>query len=1812
MAGKGVSRGAAINAGVLLALWLALGVLGWQLALRAVYAGERLDLATLWASMAVELAWLAGLGGLAATAGIRFGRRLGALASASLITVAFGVLVALRIETAAWVRELLGAGAAAASPFLCSGGSPASLAVDQASWVDALFLQPVVLPLAWLGLEWRTLARRMLAVRRRVAWVAAGLALAGGTARCAGEATLDPAQHAAALAGPCASGGQRRTFDVSAIPVSMTLNRFGDHDPGAFMYVLDSRIGEVRAQERAPLPDRVSSGLRTDVIQPLILRANLGECVEINFTNRLTDAPTSLHLHGLAHSVVEGGGHVGTNPDTSAAPGQRVTYRFAIPSDPDAERAYYMHDHGASRERTSHGLFGALVVEPAGSQHLHPETGQPLADNNWEAIIVPPGGVGFREYVLIYHEIGDEDFDGILDADDRKLPFIDDTADVYRPGARAINYRSEPHRNRLLIKADKSLGYNSYTFGDPATPMPRSYLGEPTKTRLMHGGSEVFHVHHLHGGGTRWRANPRAEASDFATGLQKAPIDNVRSVRLDSQNIGPGTSFNLEHECGAGGCQQAAGDFLFHCHIGHHYIGGMWGFWRVYDTLQPDLAVIPGRDAPPAAVDSRGLIGQTIENRQIVARASMTDASSQRALEDWVENQLPPQGTRFSNDDATVWDWVKQETPTGPLYLGEPEDTRAWANFRSTTPGVRPPIRFNPVNGRYAWPLLRPHLGKRPPFAPNGHTGAPWLGEMGSLARADGVCPNDDVLPDPRRKTRRYPVSSQQLPMPITPTQMDPLGLFFVLNENKAAAIADPNLRQPLTIRSNAGDCVRALFTNEVPDIEFNHFWSKGNLHSHFVQFDPQASDGANAGYAFDASVRPHATEGRRLEAAASAGAQTLQVTHTNNLRPGVWIGVGLGEGMCGDRECTEIRKITSMTPTTITIDRPLEVDHRYGESVGVEFAQYLWYSDVDSGTVFWHDHVNFHGWDHGLFAAHVIEPRGSTWHDPTTGAEIRSGAIADIHAPAYASVGHDVYGSFREFVMFLHSNNPVAEGTINMRAEPLNPRRSGSDDYLALSSVKHGDPFTPLPRAYVGDPFVIRMVGLTQQTGSVRFPGSRFLLERWAPDSALRDGIPVGISERFDFVLDGGAGGPLHRAGDYLYYSGFGRHFEAGAWGLLRVHDTLQSNLKPLPDRAPPPSGAGFPQQSFTGRAPLRALDAGQPCPAGAPVRRYDISGIEARIVFDDDSENSGGQVFVMRSDANAREVTEPIALRVAEGECLEISLANRLDAPSAPTVGELLFDPQGSYGPPIGYNLDSTTPSGGTRLYRFYADRELGTTFGMDFTDLERGKDGAYFGVVVEPAGSSWTDPRTGRPATGTVADVSSSSGSFREMVVLLQDQDPRMGQDTMPYPTKASGFSGINFSAAPFESRLDVAKASDVFSSAVHGDPRPVLRAHAGDPVTFRVAQPWGEQLHVFGVSGHQWPAQPHMNGCEHVSSALIGPGVSFDASLVDGAGAGIGAAGDYLFANMRQPFQEAGMWGLLRVLPATDASLPPLPIAGGGAGGSGGGAGAGGGGGSAPAEPTVASAGANLVAREGDTVALDGTGSSGDFDTVSWTQLSGPAVRLDDPGSLTPRFVAVPGTLVFQLELQGPGGYGSDTVTVEVAARPVADAGADRYVGAGTVVTLDGRGSTGATSYAWRQISGSPTVLLAGANTSQASFTFPAGASSLVFELEVTGPGGTATDTVVVSRSQDVLTARAEFRTARKEWDVDGTASIGAGNRVTLYLSDGVTVVGTADVASNGSWEFRRRNATISVAPGATLIVRSTAGGLLSGVPVTVRN
>jgi hypothetical protein len=1414
---------------------------------------------------------------------------------------------------------------------------------------DALIGQAVALPLLLITM-W-AFARPRSEGRLSPVLIAAAL-MASAVVLPSPVARVEPAGAAQDVNG-CEIGAPKRNYDVSAIEIDMILNQWGDHDPLGRMYVLDDRISDVRLQE---ISGEVSAGLRDDPMQALVIRANVGECLTIRFRNKMGDIPASFNLHGIPFTAANAGGELGDNPENYALPGERVDYTFQIPADPYAEGTYQFNSQYNMRDTMSHGLFGMLVVEPAGSQYFHAQLPGVQIESGWEAIIVDPNGVDFREFVIMMHEIGNEKYE-ILDVNDDKLPVVDPITGAYRPGSRALNYRSEPFMNRLALGGltpDKSLAYSSYSYGDPATPIPRSYLGEPTKTRIAHPGSEMFHVYHLHGGGIRWRRQPGVEPGEFASGLQKVPTQNATTTRLDSQSVGPGEGYTLEHECGAGGCQQAAGDFLFHCHIGEHYVAGMWSFWRTHDTFQPDLAPMPVDVAyTPPTIASSGtsvdLNGVVVEGKTLVPAASLVDPLTEVAIEDWVTTLLPPPGVSIDDADATVWDWVI-DYPGGdltqPLVLGEPETTATWPNYASTVPGQRLPVTFNLSNGRITWPTLRPHLAKRPPFAPNGHGGAAWLGEQSTATRPDGLCLDPAVMPE--RRILHYPVTAIDTPVEIAPGEVDLAGKLYVLNEDVDAVRAGTEPAQPLVVRGNVGDCLRWILTSEQEDVNHGGL-AKVNIHNHFSQFDPQSSDGVITGFSYEQSVRPYSGEARTLTVAANPGDTTVEVTNVNRLRVGIAVGVGLAEGMCdpvtgapvadpdnADRPCTEIRHIVDINGTTITLDAPLENVHGIGEAVGVEFVQYLWYADVDDGLVFFHDHVNFDNWGHGLFGAFIIEPAGSTWNDPVTGAEVRNGPIADIRAPAGASVGVGQQGPFREFVaMVMNEMSPGELSGINLRSAPLASR----DATFPFSSVTNGDPTTPILRAYLGDDIVIRSLGVMEREGTIKVTGHTFQKERFMAGATKSDAIRLGISEREDLVLEGGAGGDAGLAGDFLVYNSVAKDLRDGAWGLMRVHDTLEGDLQVLPGNVAPPNlPGGFPQQTVTGLAPSPTTGSGQPCPVGVPVKHYNVS------VFQNPNLGidllTGGIMYALTEDKAdilaGIKPAEPLVLRINAGDCVVLHMTNDLTERTGVTMSKLLFDPQRSHGSAIGFNRDSTMAPLSTRLYKFWADEEYGISMFGDLAVVDHQRLGAYGAIVVEPVGATYRDPETGAPLmSGVSADIVLPTGSFREHVLLMQDDDEEIGQDIMPYREAVSNFAGINYASDPFftpnlSGRLELnPDPALVFDSGTHGDPKNLFRAYVGDPVRMRVGVGYGEQSHVFGVDGHRFPWEPSIAEAVQLRAKAVLPGLTFDAELIGGAGSGAPSGADYMVSDLRMPFLEAGMWGILRTHSTVQPDLLPLP-------------------------------------------------------------------------------------------------------------------------------------------------------------------------------------------------------------------------------------------------------------------------------------------
>jgi hypothetical protein len=115
---------------------------------------------------------------------------------------------------------------------------------------------------------------------------------------------------------------------------------------------------------------------------------------------------------------------------------------------------------------------------------------------------------------------------------------------------------------------------------DPSNVYP-SYLGDHVRFRVLHGGSDLHHIHHQHA--HQWLHTPNSPNADYT----------------DSQSFGPGSAFTMEMAYyGSGNVNQTVGDSIFHCHFYAHFASGMWGMWRVLDTLQMGTLLDPATGKP--------------------------------------------------------------------------------------------------------------------------------------------------------------------------------------------------------------------------------------------------------------------------------------------------------------------------------------------------------------------------------------------------------------------------------------------------------------------------------------------------------------------------------------------------------------------------------------------------------------------------------------------------------------------------------------------------------------------------------------------------------------------------------------------------------------------------------------------------------------------------------------------------------------------------------------------------------------------------------------------------------------------------------------------------------------------------------------------------------------------------------------------------------------------------------------------------------------------------------------------------------------
>jgi hypothetical protein len=319
-------------------------------------------------------------------------------------------------------------------------------------------------------------------------------------------------------------------------------------------------------------------------------------------------------------------------------------------------------------------------------------------------------------------------------------------------------------------------------------------------------------------------------------------------------------------------------------------------------------------------------------------------------------------------------------------------------------------------------------------------------------------------------------------------------------------------------------------------------------------------------------------------------------------------------------------------------------------------------------------------------------------------------------------------------------------------------------------------------------------------------------------------------------------------------------------------------------------------------------------------------------------------GRVYVLEADREAvlsgHRPAEPLVLHVDVGDCVEVTLRNATTGGAVSFHADMLAtDPRASGGIAAGLDPPQAVAPGTTRTYTYYAHPEIGeaTALVRDWGDVLRNPRLGLFGaIVVGPRAARYTDPATGADLSGRAGwrvDVHPPSGpAYRDVTLLLQDEDAGIGTHRMPYTEHVDGTVGINYRAAPLADRLlRVPDTARVFRSDVHGDPpTPLIEAYAGDPVRLHVLAATSEQAQVFSVEGHRWPREPGRQGTSRPGSAELGGLEALTLRLDGGAGGPDRLPGDYLYGDHRGPYQEAGLWGLFRVRPPcpTVGTLRPL--------------------------------------------------------------------------------------------------------------------------------------------------------------------------------------------------------------------------------------------------------------------------------------------
>ena len=410
----------------------------------------------------------------------------------------------------------------------------------------------------------------------------------------------------------CPGSAPKRKINVTAVnawalPTGKLIynSRAGNggalNDPTAIMYFRSEDI-DAYGKVKAGVP-----------IEPLVVRARAGECIQFNLENRLPKSlpdlagfntmsnlifhfnanqvrpsnQVGLHPQLLAYNVANSDGkNVGFNPNQTVGPGGVVRYSWyagdVVIS--GGRRIGTPIEFGATNlissdpiKHSNKGAIGSLIIEPQGSTWIEDSTSRA------QATVTKTDGSSFREFVIQHQTDINLRF-----ADGSAVPNIGGPGGAEDPedsAQKAVNYRTEPLWKRMNYPPETpftttrtfdftNVLTNAQVGGDPQTPIFTAQAGQAVRFRILnangHMRNNVFNLH-----GHFWQEEPYTNNSKS---IGNNPLSEFKGALY---GIGPSSHYEVIPVNGAGGGRRVPGDYLYRTQESFMFDGGIWGIFRV-------------------------------------------------------------------------------------------------------------------------------------------------------------------------------------------------------------------------------------------------------------------------------------------------------------------------------------------------------------------------------------------------------------------------------------------------------------------------------------------------------------------------------------------------------------------------------------------------------------------------------------------------------------------------------------------------------------------------------------------------------------------------------------------------------------------------------------------------------------------------------------------------------------------------------------------------------------------------------------------------------------------------------------------------------------------------------------------------------------------------------------------------------------------------------------------------------------------------------------------------------------------------------